>query len=118
MLYWIHFRLADERFKPRFILKCDDDNLVDIFQLEDYLQTLDMYDDEIVCAVREEAVPIRVESHKLFIDDKTWDEPLYPRCCFGSAYLIAPPAVSELIRAHESEQYPLVPFEDVYITGQ
>ena len=47
MLYWVHFRLADKRFNPKFIFKCDDDNLVDIFQLEDYLETLDMYDDEI-----------------------------------------------------------------------
>ena len=57
MLYWVHYRLADQRFEPKFILKCDDDNLVDIFQFEDYLETLDMYDDEMVCAVREEAVP-------------------------------------------------------------
>lgn len=117
ILYWVHFRLADERFRPKFIFKCDDDNLVDIFQLEDYLETLDMYDDEIVCAVREEAVPSRKENERKFIDAKTWNEPLYPRCCFGSAYFIAPSAISELIIAHESEKLPFVPYEDVYITG-
>ena len=61
MLYWLHFRIADGRFRPKFIFKCDDDNLVNIFQLEDYLETLDLYDDEIVCSVREEAVPHRIK---------------------------------------------------------
>ena len=63
-LYWVHYRLAGERFNPKFILKCDDDNLVNIFELENYMDTLDMYDDEIVCAVREEAVPARLYSDK------------------------------------------------------
>ena len=117
MLYWVHFRLADKRFNPKFIFKCDDDNLVDIFQLEDYLETLDMYDDEIVCAVKEEAVPARIGTEKKFIDAQAWNEPLYPRCCFGPAYFVAPAAISELIIAHESGKFPFIPYEDVYITG-
>ena len=52
-----------------------------------------------------------------FIDAKTWNEPLYPPCCFGSAYFIAPHAIADLIAAHEMEKEPFVPFEDVYITG-
>ena len=65
-LYWVHYRLAGERFNPKFILKCDDDNLVNIFELENYMETLDMYYDEIVCAVREEAVPARLYSDKKY----------------------------------------------------
>ena len=117
MLYWVHYRLVDDRFHPKFILKCDDDNLVDIFRLEDYLETLDLYDDEIVCAVQEEAVPARLEHEQKFIDDTTWSEPLYPKCCLGPAYLIAPEAISGLILAHQESSLPLVPYEDVYITG-
>ena len=64
MLYWVHYRLAGQRFKPKFIFKCDDDNLINIFQLEKYLKNLDMYDDEIVCAVREAAVPARIGHEK------------------------------------------------------
>jgi hypothetical protein len=90
---------------------------VDIFQLEDYLETLDMYDDEIVCAVKEEAVPARIGTEKKFIDAQVWNEPLYPRCCFGPAYFVAPAAISELIIAHESGKFPFIPYEDVYITG-
>ena len=67
MLYWVHYRLAGQRFKPKFIFKCDDDNLINIFQLEKYLKNLDMYDDEIVCAVREAAVPARIGHEKKLV---------------------------------------------------
>ena len=77
-----------------------------------------MYDDEVICAVKEAAVPARIRNEKKFIDARTWNEPLYPRCCFGPAYFIAPPAVSELITAHESGKLPFIPFEDVYVTGR
>ena len=67
MLYWVHYRLAGKRFKPKYIFKCDDDNLINIFELEEYLLSLDMYDDEIVCAVREEAVPVRIGNEKMYV---------------------------------------------------
>ena len=53
-----------------------------------------------------------------FIDAQTWNEPLYPPCCFGCAYFIAPNVVADLIAAHEIQKEPFVPFEDVYITGK
>ena len=68
MLYWVHYRLAGKRFKPKYIFKCDDDNLINIFELEEYLLSLDMYDDEIVCAVREEAVPVRIGNEKMYVE--------------------------------------------------
>ena len=64
MLYWVHFRLADQRFRPKVILKLDDDNLVNIFRLESYLKSIELYDDEILCQVREEAVPHRLNHQK------------------------------------------------------
>ena len=48
-------------------MKCDDDNEVDIFQLEDYLHSIELYDDEILCCVREDAVPSRIQP-----PDKWW----------------------------------------------
>jgi hypothetical protein len=61
MLYWVHYRLSTGKFHPKWIMKCDDDNEVDIFQLEDYLHSIDLYDDEILCCVREDAVPSRIQ---------------------------------------------------------
>ena len=40
-----------------------------------------------------------------------------PQCCFGAAYFVAPRAISELIEAHESENLPFIPYEDIYVTG-
>ncbi len=64
ILYWVHYRLADRRFHPKVVLKLDDDNLVDIYKLETYLKSIDLYDDEIMCSVREEAVPDRLSHQK------------------------------------------------------
>jgi len=33
MLYWVHYRLSTGKFHPKWIMKCDDDNEVDIFQV-------------------------------------------------------------------------------------
>jgi hypothetical protein len=32
-----------------------------MFRLEDYLHSIDLYDNEILCCVREDAVPSRIE---------------------------------------------------------
>ena len=32
MLYWVHFRISSGKFSPKWIMKCDDDNEVDIFR--------------------------------------------------------------------------------------
>ena len=35
-MYWVHNRITRGRFKPKWIFKCDDDNLVDIYSFEKY----------------------------------------------------------------------------------
>ena len=38
--------------------------------------------------------------------------------CFGPAYFVAPAAVRQLVEAHEKGNYPVLPLEDVYVTGK
>ncbi len=69
MLYWTHYRLADGRFRPKWIFKCDDDIFMDIFQFESYLHRFDhLKGQQIICSKREEAVPSR------FNKNSTWYE--------------------------------------------
>ena len=51
------------------------------------------------------------------MDTDQWEEPIYPKMCFGPAYFVSAEAVAELIAAHETGKYPVLPFEDVYVTG-
>jgi hypothetical protein len=46
-----------------------------------------------------------------------WKEPIYPKMCFGPAYFISGSAVDKLVQAHETQQYPVLELEDVYVTG-
>ena len=71
IMYWVHHRVSDGRFKPKWIFKVDDDNLVDIYKLELYLKSIEkstnINDTEITynnpkkmfCSVRDDATPIR-----------------------------------------------------------
>ena len=47
-----------------------------------------------------------------------WNEPVFPKICFGPAYFIAPESIQLLIGAHEKGEFPILPLEDVYVTGQ
>ena len=63
ILYWVHHRVTHGRFHPKWIFKCDDDNLVDIYSFEHYFKTLELTigteANEIHCFVRDDAVPLR-----------------------------------------------------------
>ena len=66
-MYWVNHRINNGRFKPKWIFKVDDDNLVDIYNLENYLKSLENNHNDIIlenpkriyCYVRDDATPIR-----------------------------------------------------------
>ena len=68
IMYWVNHRINNGRFKPKWIFKVDDDNLVDIYNLENYLKSLENNHNDIVlenpkriyCYVRDDATPIRL----------------------------------------------------------
>ena len=67
IMYWVNHRINNGRFKPKWIFKVDDDNLVDIYNLENYLKSLENNHNDIIlenpkriyCYVRDDATPIR-----------------------------------------------------------
>ena len=65
IMYWVHNRITRGRFKPKWIFKCDDDNLVDIYSFEKYAISLEDQmkneadSNKIFCYVRDDAVPMR-----------------------------------------------------------
>ena len=62
MLYWVYYRVKDRGLNPDWVFKVDDDNLVDIFNFEDYLHKMAPSAEggnEIHCYVREDDIPDR-----------------------------------------------------------
>lgn len=126
ILYWVHHRISHGKFKPRWIFKCDDDNLVDIYSFEKYLKSLESPLDanEIYCYVRDDAVPLRPgqtavkDWEKWAVSHETWSDPLYPKCCYGPAYILTPQGVMHIVRAYEKTLVQFSKFEDIYITGK
>lgn len=129
ILYWAYHRMAEGKFMPKWIFKVDDDNMVDIFMVENYLlsvleqETDHKSTNEILCYVRDDAVPVRpgsaakVEYDKWIVDHKAWPDPLYPRCCYGPAYVLSPVAIYSIVNAYENGISSFSNFEDIFITG-
>ena len=54
---------------------------------------------------------------KWTVSRESWDEPLYPKCCYGPAYVLSPRAVIGIVKAYEKTLVHFSKFEDIYITG-
>ena len=54
---------------------------------------------------------------KWAVDRETWSEPLYPKCCYGPAYILTPESVHGIVNAYEKSLVTFSKFEDIYITG-
>ena len=55
---------------------------------------------------------------KWTVSRESWDEPLYPKCCYGPAYVLSPRAVIGIVKAYEKTLIHFSKFEDIYITGK
>jgi hypothetical protein len=55
---------------------------------------------------------------KWTVSRESWDEPLYPKCCYGPAYVLSPRAVIGIVKAYEKTLVHFSKFEDIYITGK
>ena len=55
---------------------------------------------------------------KWAVDRETWSQPLYPRCCYGPAYILTPDSVLGIVDAYEKSLVTFSKFEDIYITGK
>ena len=107
-LYWAG------RFCPgaRYLLKTDDDVYFNVSKLLEWLDTADV-ETGIVGRANVEGKVYRMGLWK--VDETLYSAPMYPRYCLGSAYLLTSTMAGRLFNA--SRRVPLIPIEDVYVTG-
>ena len=100
----------------RWVLKVDDDVMLDVFQL---LQTLDMLHVSknrlIICNLSEFAKVVREGDEKWRVDESVLKSRFYPPYCPGGAVVFSPEVLHDLYQA--SFYVPFISVDDAYVTG-
>jgi len=99
-----------------YILKSDDDQFVDTFQLPRYLQAFLPPPSQpwFLCNLQLRA-PIRAEDSKWFVSLTEWPESDYPPYCAGWAYVTTQPTLSLVLAWAEQHRYFWI--DDLHVTG-
>ncbi|GFU31852.1 beta-1,3-galactosyltransferase 2 [Nephila pilipes] len=104
--------------KLPFIVKTDDDVFVNVYALRDLLEDIKDRTEEknFWCLVWEGMPVIRANHSKWYVSKEKYSDSAYPNYCSGSAYIINS-VVTEAILRQSNLTVPLIPAEDVYVTG-
>ena len=102
----------------KFVLKTDDDVMVNIFKMVRFLQKIQTTETPsfLYCNVEGKGrgvPPIRDNSSKFYVDFSEYSANLYPPYCHGPGYIFSKNVASRLL--HATKHVPFVKFEDVFI---
>ena len=101
----------------QFIFKVDDDVIINVFRLVDFLQRLrksgEKTDRFVYCHPRRIGTPYRNITEKGYVTFSEYSYPLYPDYCHGGGYLMSSDVALDLYRV--TKIIPYIKFEDVYI---
>lgn len=104
--------------RTRYIVKADDDTMVNIYRLTDFLHT--RYEDcaitdHIYCSVFTNQGPRRSRQDKWYVGEDDYPQEKYPPYCEGFAYITGPHVAHLLHQA--ALTLPEFWIDDVFITG-
>ena len=102
----------------KFVLKTDDDVMVNIFKMVRFLQEVQTTETTsfLYCNVEGKGwgvPPIRTNSSKFYVDFSEYSANLYPPYCHGVGYIFSNNVASRLL--HATKHVPFVKYEDVFI---
>ncbi|CAI9715830.1 beta-1,3-galactosyltransferase 1-like [Octopus vulgaris] len=102
-----------------YIMKTDDDILVDIFQVVKHLRYLQQYEYArekfILCNVWEGMPVLRNKESKWYVSPEEYPNSTFEVYCSGSAYILSPDMPVRLLKI--SLKVPRLWVDDVYVTG-
>lgn len=102
----------------KFIVKMDDDALVNVFVLEDYLRinmTDDNANDRIHCLFWRRTRAVRNKKSKWFVTRREYPSTMYPTYCGGLGFILPSKILPRLLAA--SRRAPFLWVDDIYSTG-
>ena len=116
-LKWMSINKHDQ---TPFVLKIDDDVVVNPFQLVEflnsYLTTNDVitHDNKLICKSWTNAVAVRDKSSKFYVTQEEYDKKTYPTYCDGPAYILTGDLPRKLYDQAIKSMYHFK-FEDIYV---
>lgn len=113
-LKWVTDNCRDS---VRFVVKIDDDALVNVFLLADYLRNITDTEAEssIHCLAWRRTVAVRNRKSKWYVTRQEYPSRMYPTYCGGLGFILHSKLLPLLFNA--SRQAPFLWVDDVYSTG-
>lgn len=110
---------TQECHHSKYIIKMDDDIVVDFFYLSNYLRNIDdVYDDRYFAGyVLSGVKPIRLRQNKWFVSYSEYDGDLYPDYLSGWMYVAAPAIARRLVHAANQAKPAFFWIDDTWVTG-
>ena len=121
-LMGLKWMAANKHDQTPFVLKIDDDVVVNSFQLvpflNNYLATnrAKMPENKLICKSWPRAVVTRQKSSKFYIADDEYRQDYFPQYCDGPAYIMSAEMSEKLYEMGTSDEFRrLFKFEDIFI---
>lgn len=111
--------------RPKFIIKMDDDIVVDIYHLIEYLfeqnQRFSENNDDmqhfLAGYIFRNVVPIRLQQNKWFVSQDEFNGNVYPDYLSGWMYVTIPMTAKSLVTAASEPQTQIFWIDDTWVTG-
>uniref|UniRef100_A0A914Q3H6 Hexosyltransferase n=1 Tax=Panagrolaimus davidi TaxID=227884 RepID=A0A914Q3H6_9BILA len=105
----------------KYLLKTDDDTVVDVRRLQYWIEKhFDRYnyifDEKVIfCKVWTNSTPFRDPEHKWYIPEYAFNETVFPNFCSGPTYLLTAKAIPAILK--ETPKHYFIQTEDAFFTG-
>lgn len=104
--------------KPKFIVKMDDDIVVDFFHLVKYMNSLHLTTSHFLSGyVFRNVVPIRASQNKWFVTREEFREDIYPDYLSGWLYVTVPFTARALVVTSFAPNTQIFWIDDLWVTG-
>jgi hypothetical protein len=110
VLRWVRRKCSDSKY----ILKADDDVLVNIDNLNKNLQ---FFENGIFGCMCYQLRVVRDKDSKWFMPDCIYQDEFYPKFITGSSYLMTKDTSNKILTTLENYSGPIIDLEDVFLTG-
>lgn len=101
----------------KWVLKVDDDVVVNPYKLHSYIMTRNSETNRIHCSYKKTPMVCRNSSTKWYVSREAFSDDYYSSHCMGYAYLLSFKTIPKLLKAQRIRAEPPFVWEDVFFTG-
>lgn len=101
----------------KWILKADDDVMINPYSFQRYLQRKKRRDSAIHGLIIKNATVFRDPENKWYTSESEFPDHNYPPYCQGTTYLLSAKTIRKLLQFQRQDPNPIFVWEDIYFTG-